>query len=392
MKIALVSPYDYAAPGGVVDHIRHLRSNFESLGHQVLVLTPSSDPGVSAADSGVLTFGKVTSVPINDSIARITLSLRLHKRVREVLRRESFDVIHLHEPLFPFLPLTVLGCSETVNVGTFHAYSHAHMPNMAYHYGRRLVQRQVRKLHGRIAVSRCARDFVAQYFQGDYVVIPNGIQLDPEEAAQERAEQYCDERPNILFVGRIEKRKGLRYLLRAYPAIKQRVPGARLIVVGDGRLREAQREYASRFEPGDVVFTGYVPDAEKRRLLRTCQVFCAPSTGQESFGIVLLEAMAAGRPIVASDIPGYRDLVDHGREGLLVPPKDSEALAEAVCRLLLEQELSQVMGRLGRWKAAGYAWPKVAARVLAYYGEVLRRVDTQHLVGARPLALQPIGG
>lgn len=375
-----------------MDHIRHLRLNFQAQGHEVWVLTPSSRPAESAQDPLVVPLGRVTAVPINDSVARITLSLRLHKTVHQLLRREAFDVVHLHEPLFPLLSLTVLGCSTSVNVGTFHAYSHAQVPNLVYHYGRRLVQRMVkRQLHGRIAVSACARDFVAQYFEGEYVVIPNGIDLDALQRSGERDREFDDGRPTILFVGRLEKRKGLQYLLEAFPLVRERVPGARLIVAGEGRLRKLYQRQVEE-QGGDVHFTGFVSDERKQRLFRTCDVVCAPSTGQESFGIILLEAMATGRPIVASDIDGYRDVLSHGREGLLVPPRNREALADALARLLLDRDLAEVMGRLGRWTARQYAWPKVANRVLEYYAEVLARVGPQPAMLARPLALEPLGG
>jgi len=189
-------------------------------------------------------------------------------------------------------------------------------------------------------------------------------------------------RPTVLFVGRLEKRKGLKFLLRAWPMVLERQPDARLVVVGRGRPLEGYRRFAARqgWGSNDVVFAGYVSSDDLPRYYQSCDVFCAPNTGQESFGIVLLEAMAAGAPIVASDIPGYRDVLSNGLQGLLVEPRNPGAIADAVCRLLGNPELRASMRRSGQVKAQAYDWPQVAAQVLDYYYEVLERRE----IGPRP--------
>ena len=183
----------------------------------------------------------------------------------------------------------------------------------------------------------------------------------------------------MLFVGRLEKRKGLKFLLRAWPMVLERQPNARLVVVGRGRPLEGYRRFAARqgWSPDDVVFAGYVSSEDLPRYYQSCDVFCAPNTGQESFGIVLLEAMAAGAPIVASDIPGYRDVVSDGVEGLLVEPRNPGAVADALCRLLGNPELRASMRRAGQAKAQQYDWPRVATQVLDYYFEVLERREAE---------------
>src|SRR5207237_3544053 len=188
-------------------------------------------------------------------------------------------------------------------------------------------------------------------------------------------ERLRETRPTVLFVGRLEKRKGLRFLLRAWPTVRERIPDARLVVVGRGRGLEGYRRFAARqgWSEDDALFTGYVSAEDLPRYYQAADVFCAPNTGQESFGVVLLEAMAAGVAIVASDIPGYRDVVTHEREGFVVEPQNPEALADGICRLLSNPSLRASMREAGVEKARSYDWPRVAGAVLEYYADVLDR-------------------
>jgi phosphatidyl-myo-inositol alpha-mannosyltransferase len=375
VKLALVSPYDFGYPGGVTEHVAHLANHFRARGHDVHVIAPSSDDESEPTldvDATVHRIGRVVSIPANGSVARITLSLRSYLQVKRVLREQQFDLIHLHEPMMPALPLTVLRHSRSTNVGTFHAFRNK---PLAYFYGKPILRPFYHKLHGRIAVSNAARDFVGEYFPGDYRIIPNGIDYARFHAPRPPIDALSDERPTVLFVGRLEKRKGLRFLLRAWPFVLDEIPQARLVVVGRGRPLEGYRRFATRqgWSPDSVMFVGYAPAEDLPRYYQSSDVFCAPNTGQESFGIVLLEAMAAGLPIVASSIPGFRDVVTDGREGLLVEPKNPRAIATAVCRLLDNPALRASMGETGQQKARGYDWPRVADQVLAYYDDVLER-------------------
>lgn len=366
MKIALVSPYDYPYPGGVTEHISHLASEFRRRGHEVHIIAPQSQTAERHIQTGEIihAVGRVVPVPANGSVARISLSLRLSRQVKEILEREQFDVIHLHEPLLPALPITVLRHSHSLNIGTFHAYAQS---NYAYFYGKPILRYFVRKLHGRIAVSPPARDFVAEYFPGEYEIIPNGIDYERFAAPRELLPICRNGGPNILFVGRLEKRKGLKYLLRAMAGVWDHFPEARLIVVGSGPLLEDYRALVEAHRVRNVIFTGFVSGEDLPSYYHSCDVFCAPSTGQESFGIVLLEAMASGKPLVASDIPGYNFVVTHGVEGLLVPPKDEQALALSLVRLLSDPVLRARMGEAGKRRAAEFSWDKIADRVLDFY-------------------------
>ncbi len=368
MKIGLVSPYDYPYPGGVTEHICHLATEFRKRGHEVHVIAPQSAGQRGQTEEVVHAVGAVVPIPINGSVARISLSLRLARRVKEILEREQFDVLHLHEPLLPALPLTVLRYSHAVNVGTFHAFAQSHL---GYFYGKPILRYFVRKLHGRIAVSPSARDFIAEYFPGEYEIIPNGIDYDRFACPAPPFEKYAKSGPNILFVGRLEKRKGLKFLLRAMVGVWDHFPSARLIVVGTGPLLEDYRRLVESRRLENVEFVGFVPSDDLPRYYQSCDIFCAPSTGQESFGIVLLEAMASGSPIVASDIDGYRSVVNHGVEGFLVPPKDEQALALCLVRLLSDADLRKKLGQAGRRKAKQFSWDKVASQVLAFYDRAI---------------------
>ncbi len=372
MKIALVSPYDYPYPGGVTNHVRHLHREFTQLGHYVRIMAPSSNRNLEREQDDVYRIGSVRRIPANGSIARITLSFRLARRVREVLASEQFDVVHAHEPLMPSLPPTVLKYSDAVNIGTFHAYRGSYY---GYFYGRPVLRHAFRNLDGRIAVSRAAKRFVRQYFMAPYRIIPNGVDtgmFDPTRVAP--LPQFQDGRPNILFVGRPEKRKGVGFLLRAYPLVKSQFPDARFIVVGAGDWQDSPyRAYIERHNLRDILVVGRVSEADLPRYYRSADVLCSPATQGESFGIVLLEGMAAGVPIVASDIEGYRQVVTDGQEALLVPPRNERELADALCRVLQDPALRRRMAERGLQTAAEYSWQRVAEQVLDFYVRTANR-------------------
>jgi len=371
MKIALVSPYDFAYPGGVANHISSLESYLTRMGHEVKVIAPASKVVTSFGDR-FIPIGKPRPVPSSGSICRITLSLRLASAIKAVLEREKFDIVHLHEPFMPMLCSAVLRFSDIVNIGTFHACDGSPGYNFGWPISTIMLRRRMHKLDGKIAVSRPAMEFAHKYVPGEYQIIPNGIDIEHFSPDVPPLEEFCDGKQNILFLGRLERRKGLNYLVRAFWQVKKEIPESRLIVVGPGtRLRKKYERWIKRHGLKDVIFVGYAPYSELPRYYRTADVFCSPATGRESFGIVLVEAMAMGKPIVATSIDGYASVVTHGEEGLLVPPKNSKRLAEALLTLLRNRELQQQMGTRGRVKAQDYSWERLARRVFDYYLTVL---------------------
>ena len=367
MKIGLISPYDFAVPGGVNSHIQHLAENFKRLGQDVRIVAPCSRPRSADLGENVICIGRPIGVPAGGSVARVALSLRLAPQVRRVLAAEKFDVVHMHEPFAAFLPVQFLRFSEAVNVATFHAAREGGGSRW-YAYGRRVLRRWFRNLDGKIAVSLPAMRMVSRYFPGYYNIIPNGVDVAHFSAPLEPLPQYCDDKLNILFVGRLERRKGVANLLRAYTRVKEEMPETRLLIVGpETRLKRGYERTVKEAGLKDVVFAGYASYEELPRYHRTAHVFCAPATGHESQGIVLLEGMAAGKPIVACNIEGYAGVLTHGVEGLLVLPNDNEGLADALLQLLHDPDLRQAMGERGRQRAPEFGWERISQRVLSYY-------------------------
>lgn len=373
MKIAMVSPYDFTWPGGVTAHVSQLARELGRSGHEVQVLAPHT-PSRESQDADLLVpLGRSVPLPSGGSIARVSLSWWLYPKVRELLKREKFDIIHLHEPMAPILPLCVLEFSNSVNVGTFHAsYTRQHL----YRFTSPITKRWQARLHGNIAVSPAARRYVNNTFPGEYEIIPNGIDFDHFSNKAAPYPKYQDGKLNILFVGRLEKRKGLRYLLEAYGKLKWVNPNIRLIVVGPGNPDKESYRILSSHNLQDVEFVGRVSYEDLPRYYASADIFCSPATGAESFGIVLLEAMSASKPVIASDIEGFRGVMTHGEQGLLVPKKDSDALANALGNLASDSEQRLKLGAEGSKTAKNYRWEIVAERVENYYESCLQAVNT----------------
>jgi phosphatidylinositol alpha-mannosyltransferase len=381
MKIALVSPYDFSHPGGVGRHITALFNNFISMGHEVKVIAPASNV-VNDFGDRFIRIGKPFPISASDSIIRIPISLHLAPAIKKVLAAEKFDVVHLHEPFMPMLCSATLRFSNTVNVGTFHAAQ----GKPGYGFGRPvttwMLSRRARKLHGHIAVSKPAMDYVSKFVPGDYEIIPNGVDLKHFKPDVPPIQDFCDGKLNIVFMGRLEFRKGINYLLKAFLEIKSQMPNTRLIICGPGtRLRKRYEQWVKDVRLPDVIFTGMVHYEEQPSYYRTADIFCAPATSRESFGLILLEAMATGRPIVATNIEGFANVVTDGEEGLLVPPMNSRALATALLTLLKDKEKRLQMGQKGIITARKYNWEDVSKRVLEYYVKTIEKMRQERTVG-----------
>ncbi|MGI8847180.1 MAG: glycosyltransferase family 4 protein [Candidatus Dormibacteria bacterium] len=372
MKVCLVSPYDFFHPGGVTEHVRHLADHLRERDHDVVILAPSSRVGDSHGIPGYVRIGRSVPVRSNGSVARVALSFHLVRRVRSLLNKADFDVVHYHEPLVPGLPITTLRFHRGANVGTFHAMARR---NLGYYYGRAFLGRYAKRLHARIAVSAPARDFVSRYFDGDYQIIPNGIdttRFTPHSPVI--PEIRSEGQSTILYVGRMEARKGFAVLLHAYQQLRQARSDVRLVAVGDGPMRWGYERQVEDQGIPDVLFCGHVGNDVLPRYYASADVFCAPALGGESFGIVLLEAMASGVPVLASAIPGFSQVVSSGHDGLLAPPRQPSVWAQALESLLNDPAMRRAMGANGVIAAQRYDWGRVTANIETIYEEARQRV------------------
>lgn len=369
MKIALVSPYDFTYPGGVANHISALEREFTKMGHEVKIIAPA--PRGATSKGKLICLGRAWPTPSSGSVARITLTPWISSKVKPVLAREKFDVIHLHEPLVPTLCTTILRLSGAATVGTFHAMD-SRGYSIWWPFTFLFLKKWFRKLDGRIAVSKPAKDFINGHFPADYTIIPNGVDLEHFSPDVPPLEQFRDGKINILFVSRLEKRKGVNYLLDAYKKLRKNLGNCRLILVGPGtRWSRRYEKEIKREGLNDIVFSGWVPQEDLPRYYQTADIVCSPATGRESFGLILLEAMAMSKPIVASNIDGYASVATHNGDALMVPPKDKHSLAQALITLASDAKLRQEMGAKGKIKATEYGWDRIAQRVMDHYHEIL---------------------
>jgi phosphatidylinositol alpha-mannosyltransferase len=288
-------------------------------------------------------------------------------RIKEMLAKYNFDIIHFQEPFVPFLSHHIIKYSKAVHVATFHANFDS---NLFYRLGTNFLTPLWDKLHGKIAVSPSAESSVTRYFKGDVEIIPNGVDTIRFNPNHPKIKKYDDGKTNILFTGRIEKRKGLTYLLQAYAKLKPKYPDIRLIVVGRGPLLKSLHNYVRKNHLHDVHFEGFVPVKELPNYYSTAHIYCSPALFGESFGIVLLEAMANAVPVVAFNISGYNDVVSNMDNGLLAAPRDVHDLQEKLELLIKKPELRAELGARGLAKARKYTWEKVARQNINFYRKI----------------------
>ena len=369
LNIALVSAYDYALPSGVNNHIENLAAQLKSIGHSITIFAPASK---SIIKNHFVPISNAVAIPTNGSIARISLSLSSFSKVKSILNQNNFDIVHLHEPFAGLVPLAFLQHSKSINIATFHSLRNSKFNSVFKHLkGSKLVKHYYKKIDGRITISPASEKFISEHFDGKFEIIPNGININEFSKRLPPIKKIQDGMTNILFVGRMEKRKGLKYLLSAYAQLKWDKPKTRLIVLGSGRLDKETTQIISSRNLNDVLFIDDVTNSIKMRYFQTCDIFCSPAIGNESFGIVLLEAMASGKPIVATDIPGYKSVVENNKQGILVPPKNESAIASSISTLLDNPDLCNEFGQNGIIKAQKYDWPIIGGKINNYYNEIL---------------------
>jgi phosphatidylinositol alpha-mannosyltransferase len=360
VRIGFVCPYSLTLPGGVQGQVIGLARALRAQGHEVRILGPCDGP---PPDPGVTPLGNSIPLAANGSVAPIAPDLPCALRTIRALRDEDFDVVHLHEPLVPGPCMVTALIKSAPLVGTFHAAG----VSASYRWGGGPLRWLAGRLDVACAVSPDARHLAERYLGGEYEMVFNGVEVDRFA----KATPWRAEGPTIFFVGRHEERKGLSVLLDALPLLP---PDVRIWVGSDGaQTAELQARTAGDLR---VVWLGRIDDVEKTQRLRGADLFCAPSLHGESFGVVLLEAMAAGTPLIASDIPGYARVARADREALLVPPGDHVALAAAINRVLQDANLAERLVEAGRQRADELSMDRLAERYVAIYDELLTRPRT----------------
>jgi phosphatidylinositol alpha-mannosyltransferase len=376
MRIALVSPYSWSYPGGVTRHIEALAESFIAAGHEVRVLAPvdpvdrratimhrGAQPQSVAMPDYLVSLGRTIGFKANGAVSNLSITPRGVATMHHELRSGGYDVVHIHEPIAPVIGWLAADQTPLPLVGTFHTYNENKLSNgIANLVGARRV---FNRLHVRIAVSEAAAWTARRFFGGHYRIIPNGVHVDAQRALA-AARSHHEECLRLVFVGQAVERKGLPLLLRAFEALREHLP-TELTVIGP-----TTEELAPLLlDPTGVHALGKVDDERKRAELERAHVLVAPSLGGESFGMVLTEAFAAGTPVVASDIAGYRDVVRDGVDGILVPPANAVALAESLRDLWEAPERREQMAIAAVRDVERFAWPRVASEVLEAYEDAI---------------------
>ena len=364
MRIGIVCPYTWEVPGGVREHVSGLAEALIELGHQVSVIAPADDDAV--LPPYVVPAGRAVPVPYNGSVARLAFGFVSASRVRRWLKEGDFDVLHVHEPTAPSLSLLACWVADGPIVATMHAA----MPrSRALHVAQPILASALEKISGRIAVAEPARNTLVEHLGGDAVLIPNGVNVKKYEKA-EPLPGFPGTGGTLGFLGRTdEPRKGLDVLLAAFTLMAPQRPDLRLLIAGRGDPEEALSQVPAAYRDR-VVLLGQVTDADRIRMLHSVDVFCAPNTGGESFGYVLVEAMASGAPLVASDIDAFRQVLRGGEAGELFAVGDPAALAEAAGRLLDDPARRAQLAAAASIAVREFDWSVIARDVVRVYQAV----------------------
>jgi phosphatidylinositol alpha-mannosyltransferase len=369
MKVGIVSDIYYPCPSGIASHVHYLAQSLRVQGHEVKLLTTHFGR-TDASNADVTRVGRALPIPSNGSVFYVAFDLRLPFLVRNYLRAERFDLLWLMA-IVPFnLSFWALHYSKALNIARFVSTGvgpRAFGASPVRSYSKRFLK----TIHGLNVPSLSAMNNISRYIPGDYRIIPDAVDADRFNPAVVPASGFSVSGRQVLFVGRIEPRKGLSQLLAAFPLVMQAVPDAVLLVAGTGPLERQCRHLARELGIAHAVeFLGCVSDERLPSLYAACDVYCSPALGGESFGIVLLEAMAMGKAVVAADIRGYRLVVEDEQNGLLFSPGEPASLAGAIVRVLQDPVLKKRLEVNARKHALEYSWPVVARQVEGFCEDV----------------------
>ena len=373
IRIGMVCPYGWDTPGGVQTHIRDLADHLIEEGHYVSVLTPVSDDSVDSANY-VVNAGKPISIPVNGSVAKILFGPVASSRAKQWIASEDFDLLHLHEPAIPSLSLLACSAAEGPLVGTFHVSTQK--KKAIYAIGP-ILEPIVEKLTARIAVSELARSTLKDHFDTDAVVIPNGI--DGQRYANAKISENYSGGHTVGFIGRFEEsRKGLQVLLDSLAIVSRFIPDVTYLIAGPGE----SEDFLKRLNPqirSRIKFLGLLTNEQKMSFLKTVQIYVAPNTGSESFGIILTEALSAGTAVVASDIPAFKAVLENGAAGDLFINGDSADLAKVLVALLRDDQRRKKLAENGKLSAQKYDWQVVAEQIEHIYEMAIASGDKVRL-------------
>lgn len=389
LRILILSDVYYPTPGGVSEHIFNFTKKMRKKGHTVKIVAPSGKNKEIKPEysEGVIRVGRAMMIKVNKSIGRTTIGWNVYNKVKDIIRNNKWDIIHSHGPFAPVLPYlahkfyskeNITGEHITAKIATFHA---SFRRVWSYNLIRNYLYNRFKRIDGLIAVSEEAKKSVLQYFDGEFIIIPNGVDADKFNPNLPRIEEFKKENFNIFFAGRFDKRKGVNYLVQAFYFILKAVPNAFLWIGGGDKYRKLGLEIIIRRitkkypEYGKrICYLKFIPHKLLPNYFKSADLFCSPAIAGESFGIVLIESMAAGTPIVASNIPGYKDVVEHGEDGLLAKPKSVKDLAKQIIRLANDENLRKKFSINGRNKVEErFVWDKVTNQIEDFYYETLKK-------------------
>jgi len=375
LKIGIVTEYYYPVLGGIPENVYNTKVRLAKMGHRVKIITSnyyrnifSGQNNRELADPDVIRIGLGMYVYSNGMFSQFTAGINLRSKMRKILENEKFDLLHIHSPLVLTLPIVALLEAKCPLVGTFHTYFRS---NFIYHVLKDLLQRRgMDRLDGQIFVSKSCVETMSQYFKMNSRIIPNGVNTEQFNPSVRPLEKFDNSKMNLLFLGRLDPRNGLALMLKAFKIVKSEFHDVRLIIVGNGPLKFWYKHLVPKELESDIHFEGSVRD-DRPKYYATCDIFCSP-VKKASFGVTLLESMASGKPIVAAENMGSKDLLS-SKEGILVPQNSPSEFARAILLLLKNERLRKEMGMNGRQKALKYSWDPIVRKIADYYQEILQK-------------------